>query len=790
MENSQKTLFDVFHIVQFLKSPYSNQETELNNSDHIAVVFSYPKKKDDKLKDKIKHFCFPDEKVINNNQQIETEYFTFALTKGDGQKFFGSCLRIFKRNEYPECFLFVTDYPMFSIWEKLLWMLKSKRVAGIHYFKSFLEELRKQPVPNLGENLSFNLHSQGKLIKESIEIKRSDELHAEYDLQKLFSTLDAKLIICLFASIIFERRILFSSSSLETLSKIILASTALLYPFNWQHIFSPILPESMLIVACSPLPFIVGIHNSLIPELEKLSLEEIVYVNLDAHTIEFDPADIALLPSHRANNLLNDIKKSQEQFKKTGIFDSKEIVNSFLNFFYKIFGDYKDYMVYDKETKKNTFDFESFANSKRKSTKKFLQAFQMTQMFEVWTNEREDSMNANQNTESNYFEKIISLRRQLDNYKQSDSSSENLFIHQEKTKEKFRKLENEDNSGIFEIQDQKSMPIPITRANKIENQQNQQKDEEDDKNSNQLIRNLGEVLATPPSNKWTITASLTKHDSGGFPIHKQESPLRTNARNMVIKQYIEITTQRKNNSEENIEPKNRKNKHSRAKHSKKNSHKEHRIHKTSGKSKNISRLNETNINLISNLNLNSKKNEEIEKEIESPFEKEIDSPFEKQKQQKQQKQKNNQELQNIIPYYKHKSKSKNRIQQEKFSIHQKSHKKHSKKKRNSDKTKSNSNSNSLSQPPTPRDQITKNQKLNLFRNAPKQNPLISQQNQQETTNQRAIPIKKPSHYEDMIFGPSLSPSSPVILEDISLEKFQNQRFQNSKFYNNDLSKNN
>ena len=40
------------------------------------------------------------------------------------------------------------------------------------------------------------------------------------------------------------------------------AMLALIYPFQWQHIYIPILPPSLLDFCCSPIPFLVGILRS------------------------------------------------------------------------------------------------------------------------------------------------------------------------------------------------------------------------------------------------------------------------------------------------------------------------------------------------------------------------------------------------------------------------------------------------------------------------------------------------------------------------------------------------
>tara|TARA_R110002050_G_scaffold188151_1_gene322562 strand:+ start:2158 stop:2409 length:252 start_codon:yes stop_codon:yes gene_type:complete len=48
----------------------------------------------------------------------------------------------------------------------------------------------------------------------------------------------------------------------------------MLYPFEWQHVFIPLLPKQMMTFVCAPMPFIVGLLepflNDLVEYLEML----------------------------------------------------------------------------------------------------------------------------------------------------------------------------------------------------------------------------------------------------------------------------------------------------------------------------------------------------------------------------------------------------------------------------------------------------------------------------------------------------------------------------------------
>ena len=54
------------------------------------------------------------------------------------------------------------------------------------------------------------------------------------DLDSLLLVMDEKNIVSIFASMLIERRIIFCSSKLSTLSSCVQTAVALLYPFTWQ----------------------------------------------------------------------------------------------------------------------------------------------------------------------------------------------------------------------------------------------------------------------------------------------------------------------------------------------------------------------------------------------------------------------------------------------------------------------------------------------------------------------------------------------------------------------------
>jgi hypothetical protein len=111
------------------------------------------------------------------------------------------------------------------------------------------------------------------------------------NLEPLLTTLDPSNLLKVFASLLVERRVIFSSAKLSTLSSCVQAAIALLYPLNWQHIYIPVLPKSLLTFCCAPMPFVVGVLESFLPEVGTLPMEQVLIVDLDDNNFLRTPAD-------------------------------------------------------------------------------------------------------------------------------------------------------------------------------------------------------------------------------------------------------------------------------------------------------------------------------------------------------------------------------------------------------------------------------------------------------------------------------------------------------------------
>lgn len=82
------------------------------------------------------------------------------------------------------------------------------------------------------------------------------------NLMEYYSAVDSNNMMIIFASMLYERRIVFTSTRLSRLSACAQAANAIIYPMNWQHIFIPVLPVSLIDYLLAPMPFLIGVPTS------------------------------------------------------------------------------------------------------------------------------------------------------------------------------------------------------------------------------------------------------------------------------------------------------------------------------------------------------------------------------------------------------------------------------------------------------------------------------------------------------------------------------------------------
>ncbi|KAM7106285.1 DENN domain-containing protein 1B isoform 1-T1 [Ciconia maguari] len=380
-ENPERT----FDLVLKVKCQASENEDPV-------VLWKFPEDfGDQEVLNSVPKFCFPfDVERVSQNQV--GQHFTFVLTDIESKQRFGFC-RLTSGGKV--CLCILSYLPWFEVYYKLLntladYLAKEQENDS----NDLLKSLYSHPVPKANALVSLSVHS----YFITPDITGLPTIPESRNLTEYFVAVDVNNMLQLYASMLHERRIIITSRKLSTLTACVHASAALLYPMYWQHIYIPVLPPHLLDYCCAPMPYLIGVHLSLIERVKNRSLEDVVLLNVDTNTLETPFNDLNNLPGEVVSALKNKLKK---QSTATG----DGVAKAFLRAQAALFGSYRDALRY-KPGEPITFCENSFVKHRSSTTKQFLETAVNLQLFKQFIDGRLSKLNAGRGF-SDVFEEEI-----------------------------------------------------------------------------------------------------------------------------------------------------------------------------------------------------------------------------------------------------------------------------------------------------------------------------------------------------------------------------------------------
>ncbi|KFW72665.1 DENN domain-containing protein 2C, partial [Pygoscelis adeliae] len=347
----------------------------------------------------IPKFCFPDPKDWFPASDLKSETFSFVLTGEDGGRWFGYCKKLLpegKGKRLPEVYCIVSRLGCFNLFSKILDEVEKRREMSPALVHPFMRSVMEAPFPAPGRTITVRSFLPGA-GNEVMELCRPLDSRLEHvDFECLFKCLSVSHTIRVFASLLLERRVIFVADNLSTLSKCGHAAVATLYPFTWQHTYIPVLPTSMIDIACSPTPFLIGILSCSLPQLQDLPIEEVLIVDLCADKFLQEVSDEDEILPHKLQAALVQILEerseilSHEQSDTQGDMPLNSLVSeAFVQFFVEIVGHYSLHMNVTEKGER-VFQRELFRKSHvSRNVRHFLHFFMETQMFAGFIQDRE-----------------------------------------------------------------------------------------------------------------------------------------------------------------------------------------------------------------------------------------------------------------------------------------------------------------------------------------------------------------------------------------------------------------
>jgi len=338
----------------------------------------------------------------------KAERFSFTLTKEDGARVMGVARRV-----GDEALVVLARAPWFDYFWTVLEKAHDEafRVARARDANDgeYIEELSRDealweflnrtigegaPKPGTSTTTPLPWTAFAGIATQSATLYAPD-LKKDFNSGIRFTTLldvgHVDALVALFAALVTERRVVVTGSSVSALSGAVHAANAALFPMSWQHIFLPLLPEPFLDYLTAPMPFLVGLHSSLLHAMRALPCEDIFVLNLDDGSFTYFEEDFDAMPAGPTTllrvGLLREFERSRGE-------DAHAVARVFRTFFSTILGGYKRHIkgVVAHPPPKDAISAESLwlDHDEFMSTKygAMLAAMRGTQMYEVFVRRR------------------------------------------------------------------------------------------------------------------------------------------------------------------------------------------------------------------------------------------------------------------------------------------------------------------------------------------------------------------------------------------------------------------
>ncbi|TMS08689.1 DENN domain-containing protein 1A [Larimichthys crocea] len=284
-----------------------------------------------------------------------------------------------------------------KVFYKLLNILADYTIKGQESQRQeLLVSLHTLPVPESGVPVHLGVHSFFT-VPDTGELPSIPE---NRNLTEYFVAVDVNNMLHLYASMLYERRILICCSKLSTLTACVHGSAAMLYPMHWQHVYIPVLPQHLLDYCCAPMPYLIGVHSSLMEKVRGLALDDVVVLNVDTNTLETPYDDLQSLP----NDVVSSLKS---RLKKVSTTTGDGVARAFLKSQAALFGSYRNALQIEPG-EPITFNEETFLNHRSSAMRQFLQNAIQLQLFKQFIDGRLDLLNSGEGF-SDIFEDEINM---------------------------------------------------------------------------------------------------------------------------------------------------------------------------------------------------------------------------------------------------------------------------------------------------------------------------------------------------------------------------------------------
>ncbi|CAB4056831.1 DENND1 [Lepeophtheirus salmonis] len=340
----------------------------------------------------VPQFVYPCELEIHTVQN-----FSFVLTKDDAKWTFGFCRQ---SPDAETSLVILSSLPWHDTFYKVLnYAAELMHRAEANDLFEFLAAVHEAPIPK--PETTFLVSWGVAPGQKDFTCKIPDHLDLpsipeNRNLTEYYNAVGIHSMLVVFASMLYERRVIIVSRKLSRLSACVQAANSIIYPMQWQHIYIPILSKQLMDYLSAPMPFLIGVPTPIFERARMNEIGDAVILNADENQIRTPFADLESLPVDVSNNLKKSLKSHKDLL-------GDSVARAFLHALVHLIGGYRDALKC-RPNENITFDEDSFIHSRSPTLQPFLEQMLQLQIFQQFIEERLNLLNSGKGI-SDEFEK-------------------------------------------------------------------------------------------------------------------------------------------------------------------------------------------------------------------------------------------------------------------------------------------------------------------------------------------------------------------------------------------------
>ncbi|XP_012257258.2 DENN domain-containing protein 1B isoform X2 [Athalia rosae] len=316
---------------------------------------------------------------------VLVQHFSFVLTSIDSKWTFGFCRHDPKTET---ALVILSALPWHESFYKLLNHIANLNAKGRDGdLWKFLQDVYSSGIPPPGTSLTISLPDPSVVfVCQSPKQFQLPSIPENRNLTEYYSAVDSHNMMMVFASMLYERRIIFTSKKLSRLSACVQACNALIYPMIWQHIYIPVLPLALMDYLLAPMPFLIGVPTPILQKVRQSDLGEVVILDADNNTIQSPFNDLESLPQDVIINL-------RRALRNRAALLGDGVSRAFLRALVQLTAGYREALTL-QQGECITFDEKAFVDSRPSSMQPFLRKMLELQIFQQFIEERLHMLNS------------------------------------------------------------------------------------------------------------------------------------------------------------------------------------------------------------------------------------------------------------------------------------------------------------------------------------------------------------------------------------------------------------